>query len=66
MTQICIYSNTHLLISFSENCIEEMKTLMKNSRRIHLAGMAITKLIHCDKLSEARNVFRPLIKVFRV
>jgi len=46
--------------------LRKSKTLMKNSRQIHLAGMAIAKLIHCDKLSEARNVFRSLIKVFNL
>jgi len=39
---------------------------MKNSRQIRLAGMAIAKLIHCDKLSEARNVFRSLVKIFNL
>jgi len=46
--------------------LRKSKTLMKNSRQIRLAGMAIAKLIHCDKLSEARNVFRSLIKVFNL
>jgi len=46
--------------------LRKSKTLMKNSRQIRLAGMAIAKLIHCDKLSEARNVFRSLVKVFNL
>jgi len=46
--------------------LRKSKTLMKNSRQIRLAGMAIAKLIHCDKLSEARNVFRSSVKVFNL
>jgi len=46
--------------------LRKSKTLIKNSRQIHLAGMAIAKLIHCGELFEARNVFRSLIKVFNL